>query len=326
MNLYKNLFDRLTVLINKHIMWPIWSLIFVFYDTWRYIYHSGMLRLSPSIAQRNSRILAACHVLEKGLSFPEPKRAYGAATAKFICYALNSKRHNPSSNVESIACGVLLEYKKYHDIHNFNIGTLSEDIKLVTDSKQAASAGIKTLSSKSFLDDHSFTSILRNRKSVRDFSNPPQAKQIEDAVELAINTPSACNRQSWRVYWIRNKEKCHILAKAHSGSRGFGDSIPAWLIVTVDIASFQGPRERWAAYVDGGMFAMNLLLSLTEVGLASCPLNWSTSPINDYRIHKQLAIPHSETIIMLIAVGMPSDKYDVPISGRLPLSDILRRR
>lgn len=317
------LFNQISTFYKRYIIWPLWTLSFIIYDTWRYTYHSGMFHLKYSTVQKNSRIMAACHVLEKGLTFPAPKKAYGRDLAQFVCSSLNSIKHCPEPYVESVARGVLIEYLKHHDELGVDLGILATNIKRTINSGEITDGGIRQVLIEDF-NNKDFISILKTRKSIRDFSGPPQTKQIESAVEMAINTPSACNRQAWRVHWTNNPAYCSIISKLHSGSRGFGDSVPAWMIITVNIGSFQGPRERWAGYVDGGMFAMNLLLSLTKVGLASCPLNWSTSPLNDHHLHKQLNIPSSEVVIMLIAIGTPKEQSTVPISARLPLIEILR--
>jgi len=273
-------------------------------------------------------MLAACHVLEKGLAFPEPKRPFGQDLAEFVCTTMTDPDRRPSDNVAAIARGVLAKYRQHHDKLSHDLGALGDAIASVVESGPAAEAGTLGLSSGDFRPaaGSSYETLTQLRKSVRDFAGPPAQEQIEEAVALASKSPSACNRQCWRVYWTRDRERCAAIADMHSGSRGFGNDVPAWIAVAVDVAAFQGPRERWAAYVDGGMFAMSLLLSLTQVGLASCPLNWSTSPAIDRRLRQCLDVGSTEIVVMLIAVGLPPDTCEVPVSARLPVSDILRTR
>jgi len=272
-------------------------------------------------------MLAACHVLEKGLAFPDPKRPYGEALAQYVCSTMADPRRQPSDSVAAIARGVLAAYRSHHDALDYDLGPLADAIATVVASGPAAAAGSRTLT----CDDlraagKDFDALTRMRKSVREFAGPPTREQIERAVELASRSPSACNRQSWRVYCTCDSNRCAAIARLHSGSRGFGTRVPAWMAIAVDVAGFQGPRERWAAYVDGGMFAMALLLALTDAGVASCALNWSTSPAEDRRIHDLLDMAPSEVVVMLIAVGAPPDTCDVPVSSRRPITEILRRR
>ncbi len=319
--------DRLVRPAGRRIGWPLCTLAYVFYDAWNYARHSGMFAQIWSQARRDGTILAACHVLEKGLTFPEPKRAYGQDLAQFVCTSMMNPRRKPSESVAAIARGVMVEYQKHHKLLDYNLGPLAHSIHTVISSGAAVAGGTQPLWRDDFCSTgKGFDELIRIRRSVREFSGPPSEDQIERAVSVASRSPSSCNRQGWHVYWTRDPERCARVADLHSGSRGFGNRVPAWIAITVDIAGFQGPKERWAAYVDGGMFAMTLLLSLTEAGVASCALNWSTEPSRDRRLHDVLDIPSSEIVIMLVAAGTPPDSCDVPVSARRPLSEILRMR
>lgn len=318
---------RLAQNVARRIGWPLCTLAYVFHDTWNYARHSGMFRRSWPTAQRDSRMLAACHVLEKGLAFPPPKRAYGEAMAQFVCESMTHPERQPSDSVAAIARGVLAAYKEHHDALEHDLGTLADTIAAIVASGPAGEAGARRLAPSDYnAKGRDLEALIRMRKSVRHFTGAPSVEQVEEAVEMALHSPSACNRQGWRVYWTKDAQQCAAISELHSGSRGFGSDVPAWIAMAVDVATFQGPRERWAAYVDGGMFAMTLLLALTEIGVASCPLNWSTSPSIDGKLHGLLDIPSSEVVIMLIAIGTPPETCDVPVSARLPIDEILRTR
>ena len=319
--------NRLALPVARRIGWPLFTLAYLFHDAWTYARHSGMFSQTWTQAHRDGNILAACHVLEKGLAFPEPKRPYGHDLAQFICESMTNPRRKPCESVAAIARGVLAEYQKHHDVLNHDLGPLANAITSIVAAGPNAAAGTQPLSRDAFCTPgKDFDTLTQMRKSIREFEGPPSREQIERAVDIASRSPSACNRQGWRVYWTLDPERCRRIAELHTGSRGFGDRVPSWIAMAVDIAGFQGPKERWAAYVDGGMFAMTLLLSLTDAGVASCALNWSTEPSRDRQLHNLLDIPHSEVVIMLIAAGTPPDGCDVPISARRPVSEILRTR
>jgi nitroreductase len=321
------LMHRLAQSVGRRIGWPLCTLAYVFRDAWNYARYSGMFRLSWPAAQRDSRMLAACHVLEKGLAFPAPKRPYGKALAQFVCETMTNPKRAPGNSVAAIVRGVLAAYQDHHNALGHDLGVLSSSIAAIVASGPTAPAGTRELTLQDFhASEKDLNALIRMRKSVRHFAGAPRPEQIEQAVELALHSPSACNRQGWRVYWTHNPQHCAAISRLHSGSRGFGSDVPAWIAMAVDVATFQGPRERWAAYVDGGMFAMTLLLALTETGVASCPLNWSTSPQVDRKLHELLDITSSEVVVMLIAIGTPPETCEVPISTRRPITEILRTR
>lgn len=170
-------------------------------------------------------------------------------------------------------------------------------------------------------DDVFFTS----RRSVRGF----KAKTVDRAliasiVHNAIYTPSVCNRQEWRLHAIDNKEIIRQCLKFQNGNRGFSDKIPLLFVVTVNLQCFVSVEERNQGWIDGGMFAMCLLLALHAKQLGACALNWSATRENDDGLRALLGIAESEIIIMLIGAGHIADDARVAVSARRPVQDILR--
>ena len=77
------------------------------------------------------------------------------------------------------------------------------------------------------------------------------------------------------------------------------------------------------AFVDGGLFSMRLLLSLHSQEIASCCLNTCLPYLDEVEIKKIANIPQSERLIMMIGIGNYKETYEVAISDRVPLSEIL---
>ncbi|MBS4753334.1 nitroreductase family protein [Nocardioides sp. zg-ZUI104] len=114
------------------------------------------------------------------------------------------------------------------------------------------------------------------RHSVRDYDDRPvQEDLLMRAVELAINTPSACNRQAWHVRFFRGNDVVRVL-RHQNGNSGFAENVPCVAVVTVDARLFAGAGERNQGWIEGGLFSMSLLYwALHSLGADGCMLNMS---------------------------------------------------
>lgn len=148
-----------------------------------------------------------------------------------------------------------------------------------------------------------YAQLNEHRHSVREFSDEPvDVNLIEQATDMAMRTPSVCNRQPTRVHLILNPE---IITKALAIQGGVGGyaAPPALILITSDLRSFITSYERNEGFTDGGLFGMSLLLSLESLGLASCPLNTMFTAKADKDTRKLLNLPDNEVPVMYIEVG-----------------------
>ena len=89
-------------------------------------------------------------------------------------------------------------------------------------------------------------------------------------MELAQRTPSACNRQGWKTHVFLG-DKSVELVKWQGGARGFENEIKGAILVTANLKAFLF-YEVHQAYIDGGLYAMNLVNALQYSGFGSIPL------------------------------------------------------
>lgn len=109
-----------------------------------------------------------------------------------------------------------------------------------------------------------YEQLSEARHSVREFSNEPvSAEDIEQAVAIAMRTPSVCNRQPTRIHIITNADLIAKLMPLQGGFRGY-KMPPALILLTADNQAFMNQDERNEGYTDGGLFGMSLLLALEE--------------------------------------------------------------
>ncbi len=159
--------------------------------------------------------------------------------------------------------------------------------------------------------------LFKQRRSVRWYEQKPvSAALIEQAVDMAAQAPSACNRQPFQFYSITDMDKASEIAAIAMGTTGFSDNIPALLVVVGDLSSYPAERDRHVIYIDGGLASMQLMLALETMGLSSCPINWPDVEICERKIAKKLALPKHLRPLMLISIGYGQSSGQIPFSQK----------
>lgn len=303
------------------------------YDFQRFFRFSATINAFNNQATVQGRIIAHYHVIEKGLSFKQPKPGFGSQIIENLVSLLEKYyvQYQPDE-VSQVALNVLCSYY-YFNLETFGIDNqyLLEKITFLKEKSSyddfiCTQGGVIPVNKN---DVYKYTNIdfknfVKSRHSIRNFSDENvDIELIETAVSIAIKTPSVCNRQTWKVHiFSEDKLKSKILS-IQNGNRGFGDSANKVLIITSDINYFIGEAERNQSFIDGGLFCMSLIYALHSLGLGTCCLNWSVTFDKDISLKKEAKIKDSETIIMLIAVGHFPDNLLVPNSARRKLSDFV---
>ncbi|WP_243386611.1 nitroreductase family protein [Bifidobacterium primatium] len=178
-------------------------------------------------------------------------------------------------------------------------------------------------SDKRHNDSLTFTQLMEKRHSVREFADESvSASEITKAVDIAMRTPSVCNRQPTRVHIITNPQLIRHAMPLQGGFRGY-PMPPALVLITADNQAFMNQDERNEGYTDGGLFGMSLLLALEEQGLAACPLNTMLPMKRDEATRKLLGVPDSEFLVMYIAVGHFRDEVMTCKSQRFAADSIV---
>ncbi|MBO8219570.1 nitroreductase family protein [Prochlorococcus marinus] len=166
--------------------------------------------------------------------------------------------------------------------------------------------------------------FFRSRRSIRNFSDiEVDNNLIMECVNKAlIGTPTVCNRNINKVYVIDDYYKRKLILSLQNGNKGFGIHASKILIITSKLNCFFHPIERREPYISGGMFSMSLLYALHSNSLASCCLNWDVSPDKDIKLKNILRIKN-ESVIMLIALGHYKEKFNVAVSKKKCLKNVV---
>lgn len=173
-----------------------------------------------------------------------------------------------------------------------------------------------------FVEDVDFEKFSFSRRSLRHYSNDKvDIDRVIDAIRIAQNAPSACNRQATRVKIIQSKEAKEYVLSIQNGTRGFGHLADKILLVSTDMSNW-ALVDRNSAFLDAGIFTMNLLYALHYKHIAACPLNADMGSKLVKEIHKRLNIPMSEIPVCFITIGNASKEFLVAKSQRIDIENV----
>jgi len=269
-------------------------------------------------------IIKHYHVVEKGMTMPDFRPQFGMPTVKRLIELINIwRRENgdlQNTHFKSAYC-VLRAYYDKHNMLGIDVGDIipTECLSYADDLQGSGLGGTKQPEPIKPGDMEVFDRIAITRHSSRNFREDkiPNLDLINSSIDVAKSTPSVCNRQTWRVHAYTGDLAQSVLAQ-QNGNRGFGHTVPIVLVITSDMRYFSEVIERYQAWIEGGMFSMNLQLALHARGVGSVALNWSQLNCADVSIRQVGNIPDHERIIMLIGCGYTSDDGLVACSTRFP--------
>ncbi len=303
----------------------IFSFVGFLYDFLRFFKFSGW-RGAKDQDERDYKAVKIYHRLEKSLSFKNRNPSSGWGAVEDFVRLLEEKRFNSKEPgyQETVGIKVMHDFLDSTDVKGKDRTYLEEFIKKNSDLASIAGGVIDSSAEKiasGKLDNPE--QYFLSRYSVRDFKTDTVPKDlIYRTLQLAMKTPSVCNRQAWHVYHIDKRSTIDRALSLQNGNRGFGHEVPCLLVITSDLKAFDTSGERYQHWIDGGMFSMSIVMALHALGLASCCLNWSKGPIDDIKFRKLIKIKGSHSVLMMLAVGYASDNLKVCYSARKPIESI----
>ena len=289
------------------------------YDMNMYFNNSCMNAENKEYLATSIRLIA--HAIEKGMSLPQCKQGFGKSKIKelmHLCDEYEKVNGRKDDQALKVAITTISSYVKFQENRGEKIDFVPEKYKCFEEDF----AGVAIYKSK---ESTNFAEIAHNRHSSRDFSDQTLDQElIKKVVALAQTAPSACNRQPIRVFACTDYKKRQEIMKMHSGVRGFG--MPGVVFaITGDLGLYQNELERNTVFIDGGIFAMNMLYALDCYGLVSCPVIWGSEPDMDSKLSSILDIPKTHKIVILILAGYyPEKSYIAARSPKRAIDDILK--
>lgn len=256
--------------------------------------------------QFEASIIRLYHTIEKGLSFKEYRAGFGKDNIEKLVTSLEQycmKGFDPSSFAYETALSCLNAYIKKNKEHGHIDSPLEERIGKLP-GKANDLGGTIAVSAPKNNENMDYARLVSSRHSIRFFSDKPvDLESVKEAIRLAQNTPSACNRQGWRTIIVEDRKKMEAVLSNQNGNRGFGQTFDKLLVITSDLRSQQKSREAYQAFIDGGMYAESVLNALWYKGIGSCPLSASLSPEQDKNVRSILGIHDAEILVLFVGIG-----------------------
>ena len=191
-----------------------------------------------------------------------------------------------------------------------------------------------------------FLGMIGSRRTVRDFSDKPiPIEAVENAVRAAASAPSGANKQPWHFVIVKDqsiKKKIRVAAEREEKefyehrapdywledlnqfktdwNKPFLEKAPVLIAVFrqsyVDLGSTK--KKNYYVGESVGISCGFLLAALHNAGLAT--LTHTPSPMGF--LEKILNRPKNEKAFLLIPVGYPSEKAEVPCLQKKSFSEI----
>jgi nitroreductase len=298
------------------------------YDIKMFEMHSGLHGLK-SETNHEAKLILLYHVIEKGLTMPEMKDAFGKPRVKQLideCFIFRNKFNSTNYHFMH-SLSVLNEYFFVNDDSKDGDLNILKELytSLITNISVDEIHQIKETRYNYFQSaKKDFFDFANGRKSIRNFTKGINEENLLNAIKLAQTAPSTCNRQPSRVHIVKDENLQKKVLDIQKGNRGFGHLVDLTLVLTADLSIYATSEERFSPFVDGGIFTMNLLYALHYYKIAACPLNWCKSPQEDLNLRNVISIPDNETVIVVIACGNLPEEFMIANSPRTPTSLITK--
>jgi nitroreductase len=302
--------------------------------------HAQGIYRPDCLAYRDAANLSAVitmeyHRIEKGLALPDRRRGASQDVVQRLIMAIGRQLDESGPSAEgAIGLRTLAVYfdetpTQYLDPATTGLLGRYDQIRerYAAEGPTAAEGGYHEVSAESILAHagRNQTEFLLKRHSVRDFSQENvDPKTIKETVRIAMRAPSVCNRQAWSVYALTDRAKISAALAFQNGNRGFTDRVPLLFVIASDLRRFVSVEERNQAWIDGGLFSMNLALSLLAKEMGSCMLNWCATRDHDQALRRLLGIPDYEVVIMMMAAGYLPSVVKITASPRREVDAILQ--
>lgn len=273
-------------------------------------------------------LLRKTHTVEKGLSLRNPRVGFGQQKVSALLEELAryqqrfGKEHPGFIDYPLHTIGFWIDYTRKQGVEIGDIERKFEGVERFEGFEGAKMASGVVLTSRAAQQQGAqgnFESLLRSRHSVRYFTDELVSHEVIDlALTMAQLTPSACNRQGWKTH-VFEGEACHRLLKWHGGTRGFEEDVHQAIVVTANQKAFFY-YEMYQAYVDGGLYGMNLINALHSLGLGTIPLSCGFKQRKLKGLHA-MGIPSNEVPVLIVGFGQLPEEFKVAASVRKPISE-----
>lgn len=149
--------------------------------------------------------------------------------------------------------------------------------------------------------------FIYRRRSVRKF-HPIHAlseQEIKELLTAAMSAPSACGKDPWRFYVIRNRQRLQQIADALPNGKFLPDA-GTGIIVCGDLSCAHGEELSYLLQ-DCSAAIENLLLAAAARNIGACWLGVHPRPDRIAALHQEFEMPDSVIPIAVIALGQAEE-------------------
>ena len=151
-------------------------------------------------------------------------------------------------------------------------------------------------------------SSIRNRRSIRKFSNTPVEKEkLDIIVEAALRSPSSMGRDPWEFIVVEDKDVLSKLSLAKPHGSSFLKGAGLGIVVCAD----KNKSDVWIE--DTSIASAFVLLTAESLGLGACWIqirrrNHSDELTAAEYVSDILDIPDNFEVLSIIAAGYPGEE------------------
>jgi nitroreductase len=273
------------------------------------------------------------HTVEKGLSLQSPRPFFGQDNFRIIEELLAEYPKGASMFPVRMAKTAMTEYLDFHQQKELQDPFLDEVRNMLGQlnnrfpDAEVFEAGMRDISAVfgNVAEQRlNYAQFLQSRFSCRSYAlEAVPLSLVQEVVKVAQSAPSQCNRQSAKIHFYQDEAMIQQLLGIQGGSRGFSEEVKNLFVVSSEITAWSASSARNQDYIDGSLFAMNLLLSCHAHGLAACPLNLAFRNSKEKSVRVAGGIPESERLLMMISFGFPNKEVSYAASSpRLPTEEV----
>ena len=294
-----------------------------------FLKYSNVDRTSNSKEKSLSTLIASYHIIEKGLSMPNRRLGFGKDAMIDLINKCNSfsRKYGDNNKQFRYAIGIIKEYNNLHLQEKYVLdGAIQSAIDEILSKYDFSSASQIEISKEEYFSQSSGTFDLfsSSRHSLRHFDGVVNERDLNLALNLARNAPSACNKQITKVYVVKNKDKARKILELQEGNRGFGHLIHEVIVITTNYSGCTRFSDRFYPYVDAGIYGMNLLYSLHFYRIGAIPLVWLTSRKRDKQLKEIIGAPKNEMPCLIIGIGNAAQRIVCASSPRKELKETVK--
>ncbi|WP_167604636.1 nitroreductase family protein [Maribellus sediminis] len=292
--------------------------------------NSGIIAHRKRTIDGNTSFLRRCiHRIEKGLSSKNRRKKFAEQYILDAVIAFKKEFESKGfSETINWAYNTFTTYfeevehtpqiDKAHKLFDEQIVKL--DTRLI-DKREMIRAGMRNDITVTYED---YQSLNLRRRSVRSYKNQPvERDKIEKALSIALQAPSACNRQPFSFKIVENKEKLLEVGSLPLGAATFYEDIPLMVFAIGDLSAYEYIKDRHIIYVDTGLVVMNFILALETLGLSSCVINWPDVKEAEMKLARSFDLEPHEKCVTCIAVGYADDECYIPLSEKKKVNNVI---